>query len=84
VHAGGGAAKRQFKLADREGARFVAVVGEDEVEKSGVMLKNLETGQQDFYHLNPATLFPWKGEKGRLSNELDAQNTKQDSHLFHE
>ncbi len=46
VHAGGGAAKRQFKLADREGARFVAVVGEDEVQQGVVALKELATGEQ--------------------------------------
>jgi len=46
IHAGGGAAKRQFKLADREGARFVAVVGEDEVKHAVVALKELATGEQ--------------------------------------
>jgi len=46
VHAGGGAAKRQFKLADREGARFVAVVGDNEVQQGVVALKNLATGEQ--------------------------------------
>jgi len=46
VHAGGGAAKRQFKLADREGAHFVAVVGDDEVQQGVVALKNLATGEQ--------------------------------------
>ncbi len=46
VHAGGGAAKKQFKLADREGALFVAVVGDDEVQQGVVALKNLATGEQ--------------------------------------
>ncbi|MBL4759796.1 MAG: histidine--tRNA ligase [Mariprofundaceae bacterium] len=46
VHAGGGAAKRQFKLADREGARFVAVIGEDEMKQDLIALKNLATGEQ--------------------------------------
>jgi len=46
LHAGGGAAKRQFKLADREQARFVAVLGDDELEKGLVTLKNLATGVQ--------------------------------------
>jgi len=46
VHAGGGAAKRQFKLADREGARFVAVIGEDEMKQGLIALKNLATGEQ--------------------------------------
>jgi len=51
VHAGGGAAKRQFKLADREGARFVAVVGDDEVQQGVVALKNLATGEQKTYSI---------------------------------
>ncbi|MDX8397135.1 MAG: histidine--tRNA ligase [Mariprofundaceae bacterium] len=46
IHAGGGAAKRQFKLADREGARFVAVIGDDELQNSMLALKNLATGEQ--------------------------------------
>jgi len=54
LHAGGGAAKRQFKLADREQARFVAVMGEDEVMKDGLMLKNLATRKQSFYQLDDA------------------------------
>ncbi len=54
IHAGGGAAKRQFKIADREKARFVAMIGENEVANQGLMLKNLETGQQAFYPLDAA------------------------------
>ena len=54
VHAGGGAAKRQFKIADREKSRFVVVIGEDEVAKDGLMLKDLATGKQDFYVLDDA------------------------------
>lgn len=46
VHAGGGAAKKQFKLADREGARFVVVVGDDEMQNGLLALKNLATGEQ--------------------------------------
>jgi len=46
VHAGGGAAKRQFKLADREGAGFVVVVGADEMHNGLLALKNLATGEQ--------------------------------------
>ncbi|MDQ6995473.1 MAG: histidine--tRNA ligase [Mariprofundaceae bacterium] len=54
IHAGGGSAKRQFKIADRENSRCVLVIGEDEVSKGGVMLKYLETGKQDFYLLDDA------------------------------
>ncbi|MBL4775211.1 MAG: histidine--tRNA ligase [Mariprofundus sp.] len=46
VHCGGGSAKRQFKVADREGARFVVVIGEDEMQSNRVTLKNMATGEQ--------------------------------------
>jgi len=46
VHCGGGGAKRQFKAADREGARFVIVIGEDEMQAGVVTLKTMATGEQ--------------------------------------
>jgi len=46
IHCGGGSAKRQFKMADREGARFVVTIGEDEMKDNQLMLKNLSTGEQ--------------------------------------
>jgi len=46
VHCGGGGARRQFKMADRECVRFVAVIGEDEMQAGTVMLKNMVTGEQ--------------------------------------
>ena len=46
VHCGGGSAKRQFKIADREGARFVVIIGEDEMLSGFVTLKNMATGEQ--------------------------------------
>ncbi|MDX8402964.1 MAG: histidine--tRNA ligase [Mariprofundaceae bacterium] len=46
VHCGGGSAKRQFKVADRAGARFVIVAGEDEMNTGLVTLKNMQTGDQ--------------------------------------
>lgn len=46
VHCGGGAAKRQFKMADRESARFVAVIGGDEMESGKITLKNMANGEQ--------------------------------------
>ncbi|WP_053367244.1 histidine--tRNA ligase [Bacillus sp. FJAT-27245] len=38
--------KAQFKAADRLNARFVAVLGEDELDKGVINLKNMETGEQ--------------------------------------
>lgn len=46
IHAGGGSAKRQFKLADREKAAFVLAVGEDEMRDGLVALKDLRRGEQ--------------------------------------
>jgi len=46
VHCGGGSAKRQFKVADREGARFVVVIGEEEMQQARVTLKDMGTGDQ--------------------------------------
>ncbi|MGN6727424.1 MAG: His/Gly/Thr/Pro-type tRNA ligase C-terminal domain-containing protein, partial [Tepidisphaeraceae bacterium] len=42
----GRAIKAQFKMADRENARFVVVVGDDELAKQCVQLKDLQSGTQ--------------------------------------
>lgn len=39
--------KGQFKQADRLGAKFVAVLGDDELEKQVINVKNMETGDQE-------------------------------------
>lgn len=41
LHCGGGGLKRQLKLADRSGARFALVVGEDELRDSTITVKPL-------------------------------------------
>ena len=47
VHAGGGSFKAQMKKADRSGARYALIVGEDEVQFGEVSLKPmLEAGEQ--------------------------------------
>lgn len=46
VFCGGGNAKRQFKTADREGARFVVVIGEDEMKTGQLTLKDMKSGEQ--------------------------------------
>jgi histidyl-tRNA synthetase len=38
--------KAQFKAADRIGARFVAVLGDDELDRGEISLKRLATGEQ--------------------------------------
>ncbi|MDT8375655.1 MAG: histidine--tRNA ligase [Mariprofundaceae bacterium] len=54
VHCGGGGAKRQFRMADREGVRFVLVVGDDEMNRSVVTLKQMSTGEQHTLTLDAA------------------------------
>jgi len=46
VHCGGGNAKRQFRVADRESARCVVVIGENEMHTGLVTLKDMATGNQ--------------------------------------
>lgn len=47
LHAGGGSFKSQMKKADRSGARFAAILGDDEVAAGEVSLKPLlEAGEQ--------------------------------------
>ncbi|SDD17131.1 histidyl-tRNA synthetase [Terribacillus halophilus] len=38
--------KGQFKAADRQQAKFVVVLGEDELEKGVISLRNMQNGQQ--------------------------------------
>ena len=38
--------KSQFKYADKIGARFVIVIGDDEINENKISIKNMETGEQ--------------------------------------
>lgn len=38
--------KAQFKYADKKNAKYTAIIGDDELEKGVVSLKNMETGEQ--------------------------------------
>lgn len=38
--------KAQFKFADKLNTKYVATIGDEEVEKNSVQLKNMETGEQ--------------------------------------
>lgn len=46
THFGGGNFKKQFKRADKVGASFALVLGEEEVAQQQVVLKNLVAGEQ--------------------------------------
>lgn len=57
---GDGSFKKQFKRADRAGALFALVLGEDELRDNTVVLKNLTTGEQ------------WAVEQNLLAQKLAA------------
>ncbi|WP_286304253.1 MULTISPECIES: histidine--tRNA ligase [Methylophaga] len=45
-HCGGGSFKSQFKRADRSGARWTLILGDDEVSSQTIGIKTMETGEQ--------------------------------------
>ena len=47
INCGGGSFKSQFKRADRSGAHYALVLGEDELDKGMVALKPLRGGEQE-------------------------------------
>lgn len=46
-HCGGGSFKSQFKRADRSGARWTLILGEEEVNNETVGVKTMATGEQE-------------------------------------
>ena len=65
THCGGGSFKSQFKKADRSGARYALVLGEDEVQRREIGIKPLrerkdqETVSYDALDDRLAQLFDW-------------------------
>ena len=51
-HFSGGKIKSAFRQAERDGALFLAILGEDELRSGTVRVKNLETGEQCSWPLN--------------------------------
>lgn len=49
--------KAQFKAADRFKAKFVAVLGDDEIEKNIISVKNMDTGSQVEVALDELTAY---------------------------
>jgi len=47
THCGGGSFKSQFKRADRSGARWTLILGDDEVSQKVIGVKTMETGEQE-------------------------------------
>lgn len=48
--------KAQFKYADKINARFVATIGDDELESGEISLKNMESGEQEKIAFDGKTL----------------------------
>jgi histidyl-tRNA synthetase len=46
-HCGGGSFKNQFKRADRSGARWTLILGDDEISQKVVGVKTMATGDQE-------------------------------------
>ena len=46
-HCGGGSFKSQFKRADRSGARWTLILGDDEIDQQVVGVKTMATGEQE-------------------------------------
>jgi histidyl-tRNA synthetase len=58
LHAGGGSFKSQMKKADRSGARYAAILGDDEVAAGEISLKPLlQAGEQKRCKLNEVRSF---------------------------
>ncbi|WP_077621398.1 histidine--tRNA ligase [Sediminibacillus massiliensis] len=57
--------KAQFKAADRLGAKFVLILGDEEVEQNLVKVKNMETGNQEE--------IPLENVVDHLRSELEAE-----------
>ncbi|OOH76438.1 histidine--tRNA ligase [Leptospirillum ferriphilum] len=53
-HFSGGKIKSAFRQAERDGALFLAILGEDELRQETVQIKNLSTGEQKAWPLNDA------------------------------
>lgn len=47
THCGGGSFKSQFKRADRSGARWTLILGDDEINQQVVGVKTMATGEQE-------------------------------------
>jgi len=55
THCGGGSFKTQFKRADRSGARWTFILGDDEINQKVVGVKTMATGEQETISWNAIT-----------------------------
>lgn len=47
LHCGGGSFKSQMKKADKSGASFALILGEDEINSGTIAIKNMQLGEQE-------------------------------------
>ncbi|MCF6354743.1 MAG: histidine--tRNA ligase [Candidatus Polarisedimenticolaceae bacterium] len=67
THCGGGGFKSQFKKADRSGARYALILGEDELAKGVVGIKNLrEQSEQQEMALDQLAQFFQKSKESEI------------------
>ncbi len=67
THCGGGGFKSQFKKADRSGARYALILGEDELAKGVVGIKNLrEQSEQQEVALDQLAQFFQKSKESEI------------------
>ncbi len=67
THCGGGGFKSQFKKADRSGARYALILGEDELAKGVVGIKNLrEQAEQQEMALDQLAQFFQKSKENEI------------------
>ncbi|AFJ02168.1 Histidyl-tRNA synthetase [Methylophaga frappieri] len=67
-HCGGGSFKNQFKRADRSGARWTFILGEDEISQQQVGVKIMATGEQE--------MMSWQALPDFLRQLLNQNNNK--------
>lgn len=58
MNCGGGSIKSQMKRADKSGARFAVILGDDELQSNKVTIKNLRTNTEQ-QHIAQAELSAW-------------------------
>ncbi|MBN2326742.1 MAG: histidine--tRNA ligase [Candidatus Omnitrophica bacterium] len=56
--------KKQFQMADKLGAKFAAVIGDNEIDKKVIVLKNLKEGHQEE--------IPWSEDLHELLEKINA------------
>ncbi len=72
VNCGGGSFKSQFKKADKSGAAYAIIIGDDEAQRGEVALKSLRIEQEQItvnYDALLATLSNWQQQKSHSSNQ---------------